>query len=83
MSRAIARRLAVLEGRLAPLRPPAPDDGEHTWLRWSTLDELLELERLAEAVHFGRELTAAEGLRAVELEAAATRRMLVNEPSGV
>jgi hypothetical protein len=81
MSRAIARRLAALEGRLAPLRRRSPA-AEFAWLTWCSVDELLELERLAEAVHFGRELTAAEKLRAVELEAAATRRMLVGEPPG-
>jgi hypothetical protein len=71
------RRLAWLERRL---RPRAPDE-PFTWLRWSTRDELEELERLAHAEQYeGRELTAAEQLRAIECEAAATRRRLAGEP---
>jgi hypothetical protein len=74
----LAARLVGIEASVARLRPRelgAP----FAWLRWSTLDELLDLERLSEAVHHGHELTAAEQLRAVECEVAATRRMLAGE----
>ena len=71
----LTARMAILEGTLARLRPPAPGDGAHGWLRWASLDELMDLERLTEAEHRGHELSPAEQLRAVESEVAATRRM--------
>jgi hypothetical protein len=76
MASAISRRLRDLERRLAPLRPRALD-----WIAWMTnaeLDDLEEQYRLA--AEDGREPTPMDVLRAIEVEAAATRRMLAGEP---
>jgi hypothetical protein len=76
----IGRRLGALEARLAPLR--RSPDGQAGWLRWSTRGELDELEEITYAHEIeGRELTEIERLRAVEIEAAATKRQLAGEPS--
>jgi hypothetical protein len=74
---AIGRRLRALERRLAPLRPPAVP----AWIRWTTHAELDDLEeRYRLAAEAGRELTELDVLRVIEVEAAATRRMLAGEP---
>ena len=72
----IARRIAELEARLVPLRPPAPG-APPPWLAFATRDELVELEALLELIEGGeREPTEVDRLRCIEIEARATRAML-------
>ena len=73
----LAARLAALEARLARYRPPAPAPA---WLGATTRGELEWLEQLTGAVEGRtRQPTPADMLRAIEIEAAATRRMLESE----
>jgi hypothetical protein len=68
----IDKRLRGLERHLLPA-PPA-------WIRWMTHAEVDELEELYRAVETGaREATEADQLRAHEIVAAATARMLAGE----
>ena len=75
---ALARRLAELEARRA--RPPVPGVAPE-WLHWATGEEIEALEVVYFAVETGeREATEADLLLCIEVEAAATRRMLAGEP---
>lgn len=74
----IARRLTSLEARLAPLRPRGPAE-PFAWLSWLSIEELIEVQHLAETERYGRDLTEPEQLRAVELEVQALRRQMDGE----
>jgi hypothetical protein len=72
---ALSRRLDGLEAGLLGLRLPTPLDERLVWSRWSTDDELVELEAmLRTAITNGRDLTDAETSRAIECEILATKR---------
>ena len=72
---ALAKRLAEIEARRA--RPPEPG-APPAWLRWAAWHEIDQLEQLYRAVETGeREPTEADLLLCIEVEAAATRRMLL------
>ena len=75
---ALERRLRAIEARLAPLRPPAPASA---WLSWVDVDDLDWAEGVLYEAELGtREVTEQDLLRFIEIEAAATRRMLAGEP---
>ena len=74
----IGRRLADLERRRAPLRPPGP---KLAWLSWLTHSDLDWAEEALRAERYdGRALTELDLLRFIEIEAAALRRQLRGEP---
>jgi hypothetical protein len=77
MAGAIARRLAAIEARLAPLRPRPATPEALAWLGWVSCDDLVWLEGL---LREDREPTELERVRVIEIEASATRRMLAGEP---
>ena len=74
---ALARRIADLEVRRG--RPPLPGVAPE-WLRWAIGEEVDALEALCGEIETGaRAATEIDRLRVIEIEAAATRRMLAGE----
>jgi hypothetical protein len=78
--RALDRRLVELEAQLALPRPKADLEALCPWLRWVSHDDLDWLEQLYRSMEHGAEPSEVDRLRAVEIEARATRAMLAGEP---